>query len=177
MWCKDKCKRDGRGLTIWLSIFTNVINSFLFSCANIQIYFYITKQKQIIFCFYIKIFCFIYYIYVRRKARTQANTLRPLQAGEMGTPVTICAASRHEQPRRTTSGRTTTATPSPTIWKTSCHEQPQPERHQGHTPTATPSPPGFRIYDKLNLTASIPMGHSSAAADAQDENVQNTNSL
>lgn len=27
MWCKDKRKRDGRGVTIRLSIFTNVINS------------------------------------------------------------------------------------------------------------------------------------------------------
>lgn len=27
MWRKDKCKRDGRGLTIRLSIFTNVISS------------------------------------------------------------------------------------------------------------------------------------------------------
>ena len=38
----------------------------MFSCANIQTYFYTTKQKQIIFCFYIKIFCFTYYIYVCR---------------------------------------------------------------------------------------------------------------
>ena len=38
-------------------------------------------------------------MYVWCNARTQTNTHRPLQAGEMGAPVTIWAASRHDQPR------------------------------------------------------------------------------
>lgn len=41
--------------------------------AKIQTYFYTTKQKQRIFCFYIKIVCFSL-LYIRCNTRTQTNT-------------------------------------------------------------------------------------------------------
>ena len=76
------------------------------------------------------------------KARTQTNTRRPLQAGEMGTP-----PPRSEQPHtmsnrnpngiRAHNDRHTIAN-DPDNLRT--HEQPHPERHPGRTPTATPSP-------------------------------------
>lgn len=93
------------------------------------------------------------------------------------------AMSRHATP---------TATPSPRSEQPHAHEQPHPndirahtDRHtitndpdnlhvmrdhtqndtQGaHTDRNTITPPGFRIYDKSKLTASIPMGNSWAAA-------------
>ena len=43
-----------------------LIRFIVISAAKIQSYFDITKQKQSFFCFYIKIFCFTYYIYVCR---------------------------------------------------------------------------------------------------------------
>ena len=49
----------------------------------------------------------------------------------------------------------------------------QDERTDCHTIT----PAGFRIYDKTNLTASIPMGIRAGAGRATDENIQNINLL
>ena len=79
---------------------------------------------------------------------------------------------RYGQPRaminhaRTTSGRTPTATPSPTsratITPMSNHTQ--NDTQGAHTDRNTISPNGFRINDKPNLTASIPMGNSAAVA-------------
>ena len=45
------------------------------------------------------------------------------------------------------------------------HEQPHPEQHpRANTYRKTITLPGFRIYDKPKLTASIPMGNSWTAA-------------
>ena len=45
------------------------------------------------------------------------------------------------------------------------HKQPHPRTTpSAHTYRHTITPLGFRIYDKPNLTASIPMGNSWAAA-------------
>ena len=67
---------------------------------------------------------------------------------------------------RTASGSTTTATPSPTsratITPMSNHTQ--NDTQGAHTDRNTISPNGFRINDKPNLTASIPMGNSAAVA-------------
>ena len=65
------------------------------------------------------------------------------------------AMSRHATP---------TATPSPRSEQLRTHEQPRPNGIRAHTDRNTITPPGFRIYDKPNLTASIPMGKSEAAA-------------
>ena len=150
----------------------------------------------------------IIYICVWCKARTQTNTRRPLQAGEMGTP-----SPRSEQLHtmgnhtRTASGRTTTATPSPTIRAASRHEQPPtPNDIRAQTSTASgramgapsspagtphalnrapivsagyPRPPGWasEYTYKFRLTFIIPMDCSAAVALSRSRFAQNHNSL
>ena len=47
----------------------------------------------------------------------------------------------------------------------------QNDTQSAHTDRSTITPPGFRIYDKPNLTASIPMGNSAVDRVAPDENI------
>ena len=53
----------------------------------------------------------------------------------------------------------------------------QNETQGAHTDRHTITPPGFRIYDKPNLTASIPMGNSWAVALFCSRFAQNHNLL
>ena len=76
------------------------------------------------------------------------------------------AMSRHATP---------TATPSPRSEQPHAHEQPHPNDIRAHNIRHTITPPGFRIYDKSKLTASIPMGNSAVGRLASDENIQNIN--
>lgn len=80
----------------------------------------------------------------------------------------ICAASRHEQPHpdgiRAHNNRHTITNDPGNLHAMNNHTQ---NHTQGaHTNRHTITPPGFRIYGKPNLTASIPMGNSWAAADS-----------
>ena len=152
---------------------------------------------------------YLLYIYmcVRCKARTQTNTRRPLPAVEMGAPVTICAASRHDQPRPDDIMAHTDRNPSPMTRAASRHEQPHTERHPGRTtltdsgrPMGAPSstagtprapnsapmvpsghhrPPrcASEYTYKFRLTLTIPMGCRAAVALSWSRFVQNINSL
>lgn len=53
----------------------------------------------------------------------------------------------------------------------------QNDTQGAHTDRHTITPTGFRIYDKPNLTASIPMANSAVGRIASDENIQNINLL
>ena len=55
------------------------------------------------------------------------------------------------------------------------HVQPPRTTPRAHTDRHTITPPGFRIYDKLNLTASIPIDCSAVGRIAPDEDIQNNN--
>ena len=58
-----------------------LIRFIVISAAKIQSYFDITKQKQSFFCFYIKIFCFTYYIYVCRLQGSHTGQHVPTASG------------------------------------------------------------------------------------------------
>ena len=144
-----------------------LIRFVIISAAKIHIYFDTTKQKQRKFCFYIKIICFrVIYILIRCKTRNRQTHPDRFKPGRWAHPrpdLSSCTPwattpERHQgeqrpphhrqRPRQTSHPRATTPRTTP----------------RAHTDRHTITPPGFRIYDKPNLTASIPMGNSSAAA-------------